>query len=155
MIVPGSHRYGHRPPPEVQDEHPAGAEHIEAPAGSVCIFDSKTWHRSHWNRSTDDRMAILNNVLPRWVTPMSTHDHVMSKFKESGKEEAWLTPRERFDANSIMRTQWGFSHGLQDYKRAQRDAERRGGSAGQEHGVISQQYTPDEGSKRAAAAARL
>ena len=37
MIVPGSHRYGHRPPPEVQDEHPPGAEHLEVPAGTTVI----------------------------------------------------------------------------------------------------------------------
>ena len=37
MIVPGSHRYGHRPPPEVQEEHPPGAEHLEVPAGTTII----------------------------------------------------------------------------------------------------------------------
>ena len=37
MIVPGSHRYGRRPPPEVQEEHPPGAEHLEVPAGTTII----------------------------------------------------------------------------------------------------------------------
>ena len=81
--------------------------------------------------------------------PMAPHEAVMNEFRESGRFDEWLTPRERFDANEIMRTQWGMSHGLADHKRAQRAGRSGVGSA------IELQYVPDEGSKRAAAAAKL
>ena len=77
--------------------------------------------------------------------PMAPHEAVMNEFREAGRFDEWLTPRERFDANEIMRTQWGMSHGVADYKRAQRAGRSGVGSA------IELQYVPDEGSKRAAA----
>ncbi|MEM6628533.1 MAG: phytanoyl-CoA dioxygenase family protein [Bacteroidota bacterium] len=59
-IVPGSHLAG-RLPQDVLDE--PGAPHpeqvlIEAPAGSVFIFNSHTWHGGTINRSQSPRRAI-------------------------------------------------------------------------------------------------
>lgn len=51
MFVPGSFNEKYRPPPETAAEHPHGAEHLEAPAGTALLFDIRTWHRNHWNRS--------------------------------------------------------------------------------------------------------
>ena len=43
MLVPGSRDENRGPPPEAQEEHPEGAEHLEAPAGTALLFDVRTW----------------------------------------------------------------------------------------------------------------
>ena len=51
---------------------PEGSQQMCAAAGSVILYDSKTWHRaaSERNVSGSDRIAILNAVTPRFVVPM-------------------------------------------------------------------------------------
>ena len=115
MFVPGSFREKYRPPPETAEEHPAGAEHLEAPAGTCLLFDIRTYHRNHWNRSGAPRAAILGNIVPRWVMPHTNeHEPAYDRFVESGRADETLTPRERRDADNIMRARWGQSHGRDD-----------------------------------------
>lgn len=52
-FVPDSHRL-HRPPGP-DDE--AVAAPMEAPAGSLVVFESRLWHRTGFNRTTDQRRA--------------------------------------------------------------------------------------------------
>ena len=54
-FVPGSHRL-HRPPGP--DDH-AVAVPMEAPAGTLVVFESRLWHRTGFNRTHDQRRAGL------------------------------------------------------------------------------------------------
>jgi ectoine hydroxylase-related dioxygenase (phytanoyl-CoA dioxygenase family) len=52
-FVPGSHRH-HRPP---EPDDVATAVPMEAPAGSLVVFESRLWHRTGNNTTTDQRRA--------------------------------------------------------------------------------------------------
>lgn len=52
-FVPGSHRL-HRPPGPDDDVTPVP---MEAPAGSLVVFESRLWHRTGHNRTADQRRA--------------------------------------------------------------------------------------------------
>jgi len=52
-FVPGSHRF-HRPPGP--DDHPEVVP-MEAPAGTLVVFESRLWHRTGHNRTADQRRA--------------------------------------------------------------------------------------------------
>jgi hypothetical protein len=54
-FVPGSHLSNRPPGP---DDH-AVAVPFEAPAGALVVFDSRLWHRTGFNRTTDQRRAGL------------------------------------------------------------------------------------------------
>ena len=49
----------------------ADADVIEAPAGSMILFDTRTWHRAGINRSTENRAAILMDMTPAYIVPYS------------------------------------------------------------------------------------
>lgn len=52
-FVPGSHKLNRAPRP---DEQPATAP-MEAPAGSVVIFESRVWHKTGYNSTASERRA--------------------------------------------------------------------------------------------------
>jgi len=52
-FVPGSHLL-HRPP---RPDDAAQAVPFEAPAGTMVVFESRLWHRTGYNRTTDQRRA--------------------------------------------------------------------------------------------------
>jgi ectoine hydroxylase-related dioxygenase (phytanoyl-CoA dioxygenase family) len=54
-LVPGSHRVSRDPRPE----EAAAAVPVEAPAGTLLILDSRTWHRTGENRTRDVHRAGL------------------------------------------------------------------------------------------------
>lgn len=59
-VVPGSHRSGRTPRDEMEDPaapHPRGVQLI-APAGTVVIFNSHSWHGGTLNRTPDRRRAM-------------------------------------------------------------------------------------------------
>ncbi|MCY3857683.1 MAG: phytanoyl-CoA dioxygenase family protein [Gammaproteobacteria bacterium] len=47
------------------------ADVIEAPAGSMILFDTRTWHRAGINRSDQNRGAILMDMTPAYIVPYS------------------------------------------------------------------------------------
>ena len=71
QVVPGSHRYRKKPPwgSEVED----AVEILKAPAGSVGIWLSNTWHRAGPNFTDAPRRAVLCYYCRSWTTPMSDH----------------------------------------------------------------------------------
>ena len=54
-FVPGSHLLNRVPGPD--DAASAEAVPMEAPAGSLVVFDSRLWHRTGFNRTTDQHRA--------------------------------------------------------------------------------------------------
>ena len=83
----GSHVHDHGPPEEwglARDTYRPGhraenglpyggpdADIIEAPAGSVIIFDTRTWHRAGINRQNKGRAALLMDTTPAYIIPYS------------------------------------------------------------------------------------
>ena len=83
----GSHALDHGPPEEwgvARDAYKPGhravnglpyngpdADVIEAPPGSMILFDTRTWHRAGINRSDQNRAAILMDMTPAYIVPYS------------------------------------------------------------------------------------
>lgn len=83
----GSHALEQRPPadwglasavydPDYRAAHGlpyngADADVIEAPPGSMILFDTRTWHRAGVNRSNENRAAILMDMTPAYIVPYS------------------------------------------------------------------------------------
>ena len=58
--------------------------HPFAQRRQLCAVSScRTWHRSNWNLSDGDRVAILNNVLPQWVMPMTDQSRECKRFVQA------------------------------------------------------------------------
>lgn len=72
FIVPGSHRDPRNPRSTVDgiDGYSPipGELQVTAPAGSVFIQDSRTWHSSAHNPSLEPRVAMVARYCPWWVT---------------------------------------------------------------------------------------
>jgi len=64
-IVPGSHR-SRRSPPWSSDPLPDEIA-LTAPAGSVALWLSNTWHRSGPNSTDRPRRALIINYNRSWV----------------------------------------------------------------------------------------
>ena len=80
-VVPGSHRDLRNPrshldprnPPELHDDidpsHSIPGEiQISGPAGSVVVIDSRIWHSSASNPSSEPRVTVLARYSPWWVS---------------------------------------------------------------------------------------
>ena len=79
-IVPGTHRRESSPQdvlPDAQTSHPNEVI-IEAPAGSVFIFNSHAWHGGTNNRTTKDRRSI-HSYFCRRISLSKSINRVISK----------------------------------------------------------------------------
>lgn len=109
QYLPGSHHRLHWPPAEfnqggtrLREGLHKDVEHIEAPAGSAVLYDSRTWHRrcDESNISGKDRLAILNAVTPSWVLPMSDKKPASKQYKTSDVFRQ-LSEREQQDIDRL------------------------------------------------------
>lgn len=77
------------------------ADVIEAPAGSMILFDTRTWHRAGINRSDEKRAAILTDITPAYIVPYSdtTPDYRALVESEAYDE---LNERERREWERLM-----------------------------------------------------
>ena len=92
----GSHREGKAPPvawgrvsdyddAEARQRHGlpysgADVDVVEAPAGSVILFDARTWHRAGVNRTPHRRSAITQAVIPGYIMPMTDTGRLYRSF---------------------------------------------------------------------------
>ena len=72
LVVPGSHRWARNPAagdmPEVDNEAVYPTErHVEGPAGSALVYDSRLWHAVAANRSDQPRVALIVRYAPWWL----------------------------------------------------------------------------------------
>eukprot|EP01052_Picozoa_sp_SAG31_P039143 SAG31_NODE_5367_length_2583_cov_3.060386_3_plen_126_part_00 len=86
---------------------PTGSQQMCAPAGSVIMYDSKTWHRAppERNRSGADRIAILNAVTPRFIVPMIDMAKDLENAVQASNVKGWskyLTVRERREMDAML-----------------------------------------------------
>ena len=110
QFIKGSHHTGTDPPLEMQiEEVTAGEEslfedvyQVTAPAGAAFIYDARLWHRAcpELNHTESWRVAILNYVLPTWVTPMLPREEGAEMFMSSLSREV-LSPREVRDVEAM------------------------------------------------------
>ena len=99
-IVPESHKLRKKPAWAPQQERAEVV--LTAPAGSVALWLSNTWHRSGPNTTDRPRRALLGYYSRSWVKPFSDYRTCFSKDKLAG-----LSPTLRyllgFSANGIVR----------------------------------------------------
>ena len=109
MFKPGSHLLDSGPPDEwnapLQDgELPYGgpeATVLEAPAGSMILYDARTWHRAGFNRSGHKRGMMATNyetpdVVPKRDTrPVCERLHKTAAYRE-------LNAREQRDVTGLL-----------------------------------------------------
>ena len=113
----GSHAHGHGPPeawgtaaahakPGYRAAHGLPysgpeADVIEAPAGSIILYDARTWHRAGVNRTGEPRAAILQAMTPMFVLPKNDTSGAYRHFLQSDAHAA-LTSRERRELHQLM-----------------------------------------------------
>ena len=70
LVVPASHRDSTNPTaddgPDPQAVHPAET-HVCGAEGSVLVFDSRLWHATAPNTTTDPRVALVVRYAPWWL----------------------------------------------------------------------------------------
>ncbi len=77
------------------------ADVIEAPGGSIILYDARTWHRAGVNRSDKKRAAMLQAMIPMYVLPKNDTSESYLEFVRSEAYEA-LNEREREEFQSLM-----------------------------------------------------
>lgn len=94
-VVPG-YREKHGLPYDGVD-----ADVIEAPAGSIIIFDARTWHRAGVNRSNAKRGAVLQPIIPSFLMPHADTSAPLKAFFAS-ETYAGLKPRVKKDVKDLL-----------------------------------------------------
>lgn len=77
------------------------ADVIEAPGGSIILYDSRTWHRAGVNRTTKKRAALLQAVTPMYIFPKNDTSRVYKKLLDSRAYEV-LNAREKQELQNLM-----------------------------------------------------
>ena len=70
-VVPGSHK--RRKQPKWVNEAMEDKISLEAPAGSVAIWSSNTWHKAGANTTDRPRRAVLGYYARSWVKPFTDY----------------------------------------------------------------------------------
>lgn len=77
------------------------ADVIEAPGGSIILYDSRTWHRAGVNRTTNKRAAMLQAMTPMYIFPKNDTSQVYKRFREM-PVHAELNDREQTEIQNLM-----------------------------------------------------
>ena len=77
------------------------ADIVEAPPGSIILYDSRTWHRAGVNRTDDRRAAILQAMIPNYVMPFIDTSGTYKEYLAS-PVPAQLDERERREFQDLM-----------------------------------------------------
>ena len=77
------------------------ADVVEAPAGSIILYDSRTWHRAGVNRTDERRAAMLQAMIPLYVIPKNDTGQPYKQFVRSPVYQE-LSPRERREMQNLM-----------------------------------------------------
>lgn len=77
------------------------ADIIEAPAGSIILYDARTWHRAGFNRSKSKRAAMLQAMLAAGVKVKTDTSNAYRQFVASPFANA-LNAREHREIRQLM-----------------------------------------------------
>ena len=77
------------------------ADIVEAPGGSIILYDSRTWHRAGINRTEKRRSAMLQAMIPMYIMPFYDLSASYKSFLKSDAYQA-LNERERDEMRRLM-----------------------------------------------------
>ena len=77
------------------------ADIVEAPGGSIILYDARTWHRAGVNRTPHKRAAMLQAMTPMYVMPKNDTSADYRDFIASAAYGE-LTDRERDEMRRLM-----------------------------------------------------
>ena len=77
------------------------ADIVEAPPGSIILYDSRTWHRAGVNRTDVRRAAILQAMIPSYVMPFFDTSGAYKEFLASPIADQ-LDEHERGEFQELM-----------------------------------------------------
>ena len=77
------------------------ADIIEAPGGSIILYDSRTWHRAGINRTDHRRAALLMAMIPAYILPKNDTSRSYRKFLDTDAYQA-LNEREKTEFQALM-----------------------------------------------------
>ena len=77
------------------------ADIVEAPGGSIILYDSRTWHRAGVNRTPHRRAAILQAMVPMFVMPKNDTASAYQALIASDAYQA-LKAREQTEMRRLM-----------------------------------------------------
>ena len=77
------------------------ADIVEAPGGSIIIYDSRTWHRAGVNRTDNKRAAMLQAMVPMYVMPKVDMSAAYKQFAASEVHQK-ITERERIELEALL-----------------------------------------------------
>ena len=77
------------------------ADIVEAPGGSIILYDSRTWHRAGVNRSDEKRSALLQAMTPMYVFPKNDTSAGYLKLKQTDFYDS-LNERVKAELRGLM-----------------------------------------------------
>lgn len=77
------------------------ADVIEAPAGTIILYDARTWHRAGMNRTDKKRGAIIQAIIPGFIVPFMDTSGTYKAFLDSDACQQ-VTERERKELEKLM-----------------------------------------------------
>ena len=77
------------------------ADIVEAPGGSIILYDSRTWHRAGVNRTPKKRAAMLQAMTPMYIFPKNDTSRTYKHLLESPVYSE-LNEREKREIQNLM-----------------------------------------------------
>lgn len=77
------------------------ADIVEAPGGSIILYDARTWHRAGVNRTDNRRAAMLQAMVPMYVMPKADMSGAYKQYAAS-RVYAEITDRERAELEALL-----------------------------------------------------
>ena len=94
----------HLGPPEARPYSGPEAEVLEAPAGSIILYDARTWHRAGFNHSQHKRAAMLSSFQAGDVIPKRDTRPACKKWQASSVYPL-LNARQQRDITELLMNQ--------------------------------------------------
>ena len=77
------------------------ADVVDAPGGSIILYDSRTWHRAGVNRTPKKRAAMLQAMTPMYIFPKNDTSRTFKKLLDSPVYDN-LNDREKHEIQNLM-----------------------------------------------------
>lgn len=104
-VIPGSHKWKRRPSVgEVNSNHTESLI-LQASKGSIILWDGYLWHRSGYNSSSEDRVALLSNYAAAFLRETCLQENVY--LSSSIMDQTSYT--------ATLKRILGWNHGLKNY----------------------------------------
>ena len=74
---------------------------VEAPAGSIVLYDARTWHRAGMNMTEERRGAMIQAIVPSFIIPFMDTSGTFKSFLDSDASDQ-VTARELREVDKLM-----------------------------------------------------